>query len=164
MPVRNILQKLPINKQRLHSELGFTLLETVIVLVCLSALLAVALPGYNRMIQEHELRNAANQLFADLRECRSLAVAESQQYKLLLLNERGYSIQGSSLNKQVSLPSGITFQLVKMGLQSDAVTFNDKGHPTVGGSIIMQNRSGKAIKLIVYLHSGQIEMSEAKDE
>lgn len=84
---------------------GFTLIELLVVIAIMGILLAVGTGVSIRAIRTAELREAANDLAADLRRARSIAQRESTDVSVVLPNGTAaptYSVQGQSR----TLPAG----------------------------------------------------------
>lgn len=145
------------------SEVGFSLLELLLVVTLISLMLGIAMPSYIRTAQAKALRAAADQLFADLRESQSAAILYHSSGMVRLMDVNRYEVwQDDTLRKTIRLPDGIRFAETKTGRTDKALRFNEVGHPISGGSFVLESPGGQQIKLIVHLHSGQIQIREGK--
>lgn len=89
---------------------GFTLLELLVVMVILSLLLTTVPPLLSRAIPGTELRGAARELVAGLREARGQAIASGRDVALVLdLEGRWFQVEGAARKRQ--LPSAIALRL-----------------------------------------------------
>ncbi len=89
---------------------GFTLLEILIVLVIGVLLVALAPPLLSGMSGATELRGAARQLAAGLRNARNEAVARQREAVLTLdLERRRFGVTGDP--REIALPAGVALKL-----------------------------------------------------
>ena len=117
---------------------GFTLLEVLIVLVIGVLLVALVPPLLSGMSGATELRGAARQLAAGLRNARNEAVARQREAVLTLdLERRRFGVTGDP--REIALPEGVTLKLhTAQSELLDSATgsirfFSDGG--STGGSI-----------------------------
>lgn len=83
----------------MRSENGFTLLELLIVISIIGIIAAVLFTNLMRSIRSAEVRDAANQVVADLRRARSQAQRGSDTFTLILPGASGgktYTVSGVS--------------------------------------------------------------------
>lgn len=147
------------------NEKGFSLLELLVVLFCLSVLLGITVPGYRRIAEYGQLRVAADQLYADLKECQSLAILFHEPIAVKFLEDNGYEvISAGGRRKTVVFPKGIRIPERKLAFNRNVLEFGAKGHPSGGGSVVLSDRHGHEIRLIVQLHTGQIQLKEGGNE
>ncbi len=89
---------------------GFTLLEILIVLVIGVLLVALVPPLLSGMSGATELRSAARQLAAGLRNARNEAVARQQEAVLTLdLDRHHFGVTGDP--REIALPDGVVLKL-----------------------------------------------------
>lgn len=161
--VRNIRQKLK-TEFGFH-ESGFSLLELLVVLLCLSVIVGVAIPGYLRISENQALQAAAEKLFTDLKECQAQALLQHTPGFITFAGDSGYEVRGvSHVIKQIVLKNGIRIVDMKIPGSNDTLGFNEQGHPQSGGSIVLGNHFGKRMKLTLHLHSGQVQLTEDRNE
>ncbi|BCJ85999.1 GspH/FimT family pseudopilin [Effusibacillus dendaii] len=156
LPVRSI------RTARLQNDWGFSLPELLIVLFCLSIVFTVAVPVYQSVVADRQLRSAANQLVADLAECRSVANLTGTPCSIGFVHDNRYLVSGPERQREVMLPTGVRFSERKLPFNRQVIQFNENGHPAGGGSVTLQNRLGKQRVITIYLHSGQIKLEEAR--
>ncbi|WP_165912644.1 prepilin-type N-terminal cleavage/methylation domain-containing protein [Effusibacillus lacus] len=157
-PVQNIPRSLQRNNA------GYSLLELLVVLFCLSALLGIAMPAYRQTVDYWHLKSAADQLAAHLKECQSQAVLSGIPQSLHIAGETQYEIRsGAGVKLKVKLPKGIRLS-GNLALNRNFIEFNGKGHPAGGGSLVLENSHGKKFRITVQLHTGQIQLKEGTDE
>lgn len=145
------------------SDAGFSLLELLVVLTIISVITGIALPSYVRTAQAKTLRAAADQLYADLRDSQSAAIVNHSSVAIRLIDVNHYEVwQEDSLRKTTRLPDGIRFAEKKTGLTNGSIRFNERGHPTAGGTLLLESPGGQQIKLVIHLHSGQIQIRDEK--
>ncbi|MDQ5908838.1 MAG: ral secretion pathway protein [Pseudomonadota bacterium] len=89
---------------------GFTLLEVLMVLVIGVLLVALTPPLLSGMSGSTELRGAARQLAAGLRNARNQAVT-GQQEAILLLDLAGHRFAVSGDSREVALPGSVALHL-----------------------------------------------------
>jgi prepilin-type N-terminal cleavage/methylation domain-containing protein len=141
--------------------LGFSLLELLIVLFILSVLVGIAWPGYLQITDTRNLQAAAFQFYADLKEIQASAIFFQEPHSVRITDDRRYEIWSEGEYRQeIELPGGVRFSGIRMGQDTREIRFNSQGHPNVGASIVLASARGKQIKLIVHLHSGQIQIRE----
>lgn len=95
---------------RRRRQRGFTLLEVLVALVIGVLLVAVTPPLLSGMSGATELRGAARQLAAGLRNARNEAVTR-QQEAVLLLDLAGHRFAVSGDPRQVALPNSVALHL-----------------------------------------------------
>jgi prepilin-type N-terminal cleavage/methylation domain-containing protein len=60
-------------------QAGFTVLETLFVVVILAILLGLAFPAYQRVVMERRVQNTTREIAADVRVAQQAAVAKSAE-------------------------------------------------------------------------------------
>lgn len=66
-------------KHELLKNRGFTLIELMVTITITSALVAVAAPNMTEMFAKHQIKNAADRLYADINWARSTAISSNQK-------------------------------------------------------------------------------------
>ncbi len=81
----------------MRAQKGFTLVELLVVLLILGVLLALAPPVFNRALPGLELRAAAREVAATLREARGRAIRANQEAAVAFdLAEGVYRLEGKA--------------------------------------------------------------------
>lgn len=134
--------------------MGFTLIETVVVLLLLSVLMSFALLDLGRASRRSNLTAAARQLAAELRLARIRAITLNNNYRILLqAGVGGYSRQarGSSGYREdgptLALPDGIV--TVSCSSPSGGISFRPRGVAAEFGTVTLANADNERRKVIV---------------
>ncbi|MDP4128037.1 MAG: prepilin-type cleavage/methylation domain-containing protein, partial [Bacillota bacterium] len=136
-----------INELKRGNELGFTLLEMLLVFILIAGSGFVLLVKLPVNLEKEHLTFAATQLLEDIRETRQAALAENNWYTIKFYYQTGdqhYQIfrQGTRV-KDVYFKDGIQF----FGSPKD-LTFNALGR-SVGSTIVLTNSKGERRSIIV---------------
>ncbi|MER2603743.1 MAG: GspH/FimT family pseudopilin [Candidatus Competibacter phosphatis] len=122
----------------MRRQRGFTLMEVLVALVIGVLLVALTPPLLSGMSDATELRGAARQLAAGLRNARNEAVTRQQEAALLLdLAGRRFAVSGDA--REVTLPNSVelhlyTAQSEVLDREKGRIRFFPDGSST-GGSI-----------------------------
>jgi len=97
-------------KREARLQSGFTLLEILVTLVIGILLVALTPPLLSSMSGATELRGAARQLAAGLRNARNQAITHQREAVLTLdLAEHRFAVSGDA--REITLPSSVTLHL-----------------------------------------------------
>lgn len=126
---------------RFRSRSGFTLIETVVVLVIASIAMAISLPKFAGMRDRMSVRSAKQQLTSYLSTARAAAVRQSQTSQFHIVSSTIWTTvnqpDGTNINVSKSVPlntaRGVT---VTLGGSSpnDLITFDSRGMSSTGSS------------------------------
>ncbi|MDD3654486.1 MAG: type II secretion system protein [Desulfotomaculaceae bacterium] len=153
--------------QKLINSNGFTLIETVVVLIITGLLVAIALPNYNKTIGYYNLDNSARLLASDIRSIQQTAIKnESSNFNMLFntANDRYYLRNGTTPYKTVNLPSSVRLVFVhgfmtpnnnKLELAANGIPYN-----RFGGHISLQDRKTGKFLYVVVDPVGRVRVSE----
>jgi len=72
-----------------HTQRGFTLFELLVVLVLVSAAVAVVAPSFSRSLRGLELEAATRNLIIRMRQARSQAIGAQQVFRIILVQSEG---------------------------------------------------------------------------
>lgn len=143
---------------------GYTLIELLVVLTIIAALLAVVPPLFSSASSTHEVRAAARQMTAALRQARSSAVASRTSVAFSLdLERRNYQLTG---RRAVALPADLQLEMITAeselrGRGRGAIRFFADGSSS-GGRITLANQRS-AYRLDVAWLTGRVTVTEAAD-
>jgi prepilin-type N-terminal cleavage/methylation domain-containing protein len=115
---------------------GFTLVETVMVIVLAGMLMAIALPRLGDSRRRYQLDTAAYQLAGDLRRAQIEAIRRNQPVTLERINDSTYNID--FIGDRV-LQDNVRFNT---GLSADSVRLAAFGPPTTGARTFTIQRAG----------------------
>jgi len=115
-------------RPRRHLPGAFTLIELILVLVILSTALAIAAPSLRGWARGSKLRDAADQFQAVTRWARAQAIAESQTYRLNVVDGR-YWLTAQEGLEFVPVMSDFGAQFVMPDGASITMTQRDQSQP-----------------------------------
>ena len=132
------------------------------VLLLFSIVCAVAVPGVNAVLTGAELNAAIRELVTDIRFAQQMAMGEGRIYRITFnkymnLYRVGYTSHPVQVTvKQVVLPGGLT--LVGTSFKNDTLSFNVIGSPSAAGTINLQDKRGREIRVTVLLATGRVRV------
>jgi prepilin-type N-terminal cleavage/methylation domain-containing protein len=128
-------------RYRIVGRRGFTLVETVIVIVLAGIMAAVALPRFAESRRSYQVDSAAHQLAGDLRRAQVEAIRRNRTIELFVSSASTYRIRSVPPPSPIvvyytrSLDPPVTF-----GAGATSVRLRSFGPPTTGAaSFIVQN-------------------------
>ena len=139
--------------QRLHHQLGFTLIELMVVLAIVAIIALVALPNYGPMMQSSRETSTSNEILGALRIARSEAVSRRMSVTICASNDQS-TCSGSWANGAVvrtsngtvlrSIPpvEGVSISGTGISFRSDGTSAG--GTLTVGTKSVTVNAIGHA--------------------
>jgi len=103
-----IAMKKPIMKS---SAAGFTLMETMVIVVILGMIVGITIPAFSKYLQRQKLEGAANELVADIQYARSLAIARRTSFRIDFEVNQYRIIQNGleTIMRTKNAPTGVTF-------------------------------------------------------
>lgn len=70
-------------KTKSHMSIaGFTLMETMVIVVIIGVMAGLTIPAFSRHLQRQKVQGARNELIADIQYARSLAIARRTTYRM----------------------------------------------------------------------------------
>jgi type IV fimbrial biogenesis protein FimT len=163
--VMNIL----VASQRARRTSGMTIVESCVVLAVASICIGLAVPSFEQAIEKRHLEGVAAQLETDLQFGRSLAVARNESVRIAFESDSAGSCyvlhtgaagactcgpDGQAVCSEGSLPLravrfGADFP-VRVSSNAPSMLFDaSKGTVSPTGTMQVQSRHGKTVKLIV---------------
>ena len=123
-------------RANLVSSRGFTLVETMMVIVVVALMLGIALPRFREQRRRYELDTAAHQLAGDLRRAQVEAIKRNQPVTLERINDSTYNVDfiGDRL-----FDGSVKFATA---LSADSVRLAAFGPPTTGARSFVMQRDG----------------------
>ena len=90
---------------------GFTLMETMIIVVILGIIVGMTIPAFSKYLQRQKLDGAARELAADIMYARSLAISRRTTFRIEFSDDQYQIIQNGidTIMRTKSAPSGVTF-------------------------------------------------------
>lgn len=134
-----------------NGQLGYTLIELLLVLVILAGAGFVLLIKLPLAMDSQRLNLASTQLVEELREVKQAALTENVWYQVKFYSSNTYTInrQGQRL-KEIKLPNGVQYAYLPQD-----IIFGADGIPTVGGTILLEINELKK-KVIIAPVGGRI--------
>ncbi len=129
---------------------GFTLIELIITVVILGILILIAIPSFQRMSINGNLKSAARDLIADINALREKAMAENTTFDLTFnVGSNTYTVAPASglpnggktpasIAKDIQLTPATTF---------GTVTFYTRGTLSQAGSVFLTNSRGSTAQI-----------------
>ena len=123
-------------RAKLVSSRGFTLVETMMVIVVVALMVGIALPRFREQRQRYALDTAAHQLAGDLRRGQVEAIKRNQPVTLERINDSTYNVDfiGDRL-----FDGSVKFATA---LSADSVRLAAFGPPTTGARSFVMQRDG----------------------
>lgn len=90
--------------QALNSTAGFSLLGQLVTLALAGIMLAVAVPGYLKVMPRHRLNGAVRQLTGDLMWARMKAIQRNNRHRIFFLDDHRYRILDDADNDGAADP------------------------------------------------------------
>ncbi|WP_338527455.1 competence type IV pilus minor pilin ComGD [Bacillus sp. MAG717A] len=146
------------NKLLLH-EKGFTLMEQLMILLVLSILLSIIGMKIPNLIVSAEAKRQVNIMKQDLqlasytafiKKTRVLVEIQPPHVSYQVIDQKSNEVIASYQHKKGS---------IKISTFSQGIYFNENGHPSSGGSLIVEF-GGQTYKLTIYLGSGRIHVQK----
>jgi prepilin-type N-terminal cleavage/methylation domain-containing protein len=135
------------NPRRQSKAPAFTVLELIITLSLLAILALIAIPNFQRISANGNLRTAARDLVADFNSIRERAMAENTQFALTFDKDNNiYAVAPASGlpnggKSPASIAGDIYINNVAFGSGKTA-TFYTRGTLSQAGNVVLKNRRG----------------------
>ncbi len=143
---------------------GFTLPELLVVVLILGIIAGIASPRYGALLQQRQVRAAAQWVVADLKYARQYAktkgksqavvfTAASESYQLTGIDNIDHPGTSFVVNlSQIAYPANIVSATFGSG---STITFDHHGRPDSGGTILVEH-SGEQLQIVVDALTGRI--------
>jgi prepilin-type N-terminal cleavage/methylation domain-containing protein len=126
---------------------GFTVLELMVTVAIIGIVAGIAIPTFNRMAVNGNLRTAARDIMGDIANLKEGAMAQNTQYSMIFnTGTNSYTLPllpGGTLatKSPASLGQGIQLTGVAFGAGS-TITFLTRGTLSQGGNVVLTNSRG----------------------
>jgi len=132
------------------TQKGFTLVEAIIVIFIISIVTAIAIPQFQKMATNANLRAAARDLVADFSSLKQRAMSENMAYKITFNDAEdinNYAIQqkeGATIQiKTPALFGGIRIFSASFG-RGKTINFHTRGTASAGHVVLVDERNSTA--------------------
>jgi prepilin-type N-terminal cleavage/methylation domain-containing protein len=156
-----------VTKQGQSTQGGFTLVELAVALSVLGVLAMVSVPAITRYIQDYRLDGASSNLIGELRLCRHRAVAEGNNYVMILNpatetytildddNNNGDADHGEQVVGPVDMPGGLDLRNGPwIPFPDDKITLRPNGTADATGILTVRNNRGRERLLYMIASTG----------
>lgn len=160
------------HKHLLYLNSGFTLIETVIVLLIASILLTLAF-ATDKHLNSQKLNAAAAMIAEDIRLTQQLNMKQDGLYTMIFdfVNERYYIKKYMDIYKKVELPGGIDLVYTNFDFDNNPyngpdhrLSFNTRGEPVrangvlIGGHLSLKDKNDNILYVIVASLTGRVRI------
>jgi prepilin-type N-terminal cleavage/methylation domain-containing protein len=136
---------------------GFSIVEIVVVLALMGIVLAIALPGWRKLLPSYHLSSAARQIQSELHNIKMRAAAENVPFQLAYADASAvYTIQ-RDLSALVTKPLSDGIVITKAG----TVSFSPRGTASAN-RVRLRNPSGQC-KQVVISPTGRVRICSPSD-
>jgi Tfp pilus assembly protein FimT len=126
---------------------GFTLVETIIVIVIIIVVTAIAVPAFQKMAINGNLRAAARDIMSDFALLKQKAMAENTTFSIIFdVAHNNYTIQGSGTT-QIKTPEYFASDVVITSASFDigsTIRFHTRGTTSFGTVVLTNGRNSTA--------------------
>jgi prepilin-type N-terminal cleavage/methylation domain-containing protein len=146
---------------------GFTLVEIAVALSVAGMMALISLPAMTKYIQDYRLDGASSNMIGDLRLCRHRAVAEANNYIMVLDagentytivdddNDNGQADDGEQVIGPVHLPQGLDLRNGPwIPFPNDKITLRPDGTADATGILTIRNGRGRERLLYMIASTG----------
>jgi len=135
---------------------GFTLVELIIAVAILAILIMIAIPSFQRLAINGNLKTAARDLMADFNALREMAMAQNQQYDLTFnVGNNTYTVSPvSGLPNGGKSPASIASDIHMTNAAPGLLSFYTRGTFSQAGNVVLINSRGSTAT-ITYNLSGR---------
>ena len=133
---------------------GFTLIELMIVIILLAVIAAIAVPGFQTLLENNQVTATSNRLVGSLNFARSEALREGRQVTVQAMGgdwDKGVEVvvDGTTLRRA-------EFSNSRMSITGNSVTFRGNGLATANEQVRLCGDSGSNDRLIEISRGGQV--------
>lgn len=153
--------KMPDIHPGIRKNIGFSLIELLIVISIIGILSLLGIPLFKDFVQFSALKNDAWKLVSDLRSYRQLAVIEHRNYRFVFdLNSDSYKIEHRDSGTNVLIATIATRTLSNDITQAVDTTFKPKGQADPAATILIKGEnSADTVTITVFATTGLSKMT-----
>lgn len=134
---------------------GFTLLEVLVACALLGVSAGIAVPFWQRQLDDWQLAAATRQVVMDLKQTRARAISSGATHRLRFPAPASrYALERQRpggayvpVAPETALPDGV--QVIDCTAAGDGVGFRPRGHAAAFGTITLRNRRGVTRRVVV---------------
>ncbi len=142
---------------------GYTLIELMVVVSIIALLLGLGISGMDNLIQWNKLNTTAGILSAGLKETQSMAFYQGVYYKIQFWP----TLDRYRIYRQTELIQDIILEgidLFSTNFTDHQVYFYPNGTPSMGGTVTLKNKRGKALYIIMTPVTARVRVSTEPPE
>ncbi len=134
---------------------GFTLLELLVALALLAATSGLAVPAWQRQLDDWRLAAATRQVVMDLKVARARSISSGVTHRVHFPDAAAqYTLERQQAGgayaaaaPATALPDGV--RVVECTAAGSGVSFRPRGHAAAFGTITLRNRAGAERQVVV---------------
>jgi len=134
-------------KETRSARAGFTLVETIIVIVIIIVVTAVAIPSFQKMAINGNLRAAARDIMSDFAFLKQRAMSENTTFNIIFdVAHNNYTIQGGGTT-QIKTPEYFANDIIITSASYDlgsTIRFHTRGTTSFGTVVLTNGRNSTA--------------------
>lgn len=152
------------NRKKVRSQKGFTLVELMIVVAIIAIMATFAFPAYQDWMVRNRLNGAARQVMSDFMEARMKAASQNNRFRVLFLDSHRYKILDDDNNNNIE-DTGESSQTKDIQTEYYDVTLSVSADPifyprgtSSGTTFTLTNSSGsKYVKVAI---TGRVKIDD----
>ena len=133
-----------------RGDRGFTLIETIIVLIILGIVAAISMPNFFALLNRYQVNNALEQLLGGIRETQQRAMSQRRLCRInidtgtntLTANPNGCLLNTRNIDDNINIRTNIPGS-------TPNITFSSKGTTTRMGTIVLSSDNTQLQKCFV---------------
>lgn len=150
-----------------RDEKGFTILELIVAMAIFTIFLSLLYPSFDGFMNKIALEQATFQMVGNIRDIKQKSIANNGTSLPLIVfvpNENYYNIYINSLklDKKIDFNELYKNRVKILGYNGklNTINFNYLGTPVNCGTVILQNKNGEILYVIVSAIMGRVRVSK----
>jgi Tfp pilus assembly protein FimT len=138
------------------------------VVALLGLVMLVAMPAVQGIGQKRNLEIAARTLATDIRRCQQAAITTGREHYIdFLFDFESFNYRINSVPRQkeerVRFPEGVSYRATTVGFFNGIprLSFNPGGTPIRVGTVVLQNKHGDVLYVIVTPATGRVRIDDS---